>query len=62
MNEQLIRTVTCPWCFEPVEILLEPEPEAGEWVEDCGVCCHPIQLAAFAGPDGTVELAAERSH
>lgn len=35
--------VDCPWCGEPVELLLEPELE-GEMVHDCEVCCRPWSL------------------
>lgn len=54
--------ITCPWCFETVEILLESDSEAGEWVEDCPVCCHPMALVAEAVDDGDHRLYAERSH
>ncbi|MEM9293155.1 MAG: CPXCG motif-containing cysteine-rich protein [Acidobacteriota bacterium] len=36
-------TVTCPYCFEAVELLLEVEI-LGELVWDCEVCCNPWQL------------------
>jgi hypothetical protein len=57
-----IHPITCPWCFESVEILLESDSEAGEWVEDCPVCCHPIALEAVDNGDGSYRLCAERSH
>ncbi len=51
--------VTCPYCFETVEVFLEPDLE-GELVWDCEVCCNPWQLTVRRGPDGEVEARAER--
>lgn len=35
-------TVTCPYCWQPVE--LEVDLSAGDqvYVEDCSVCCEPM--------------------
>jgi len=34
----------CPWCGEVNEILAEPG-DAGQWVvQDCRVCCCPIEI------------------
>ncbi|MCP1727981.1 hypothetical protein J2T60_001981 [Natronospira proteinivora] len=62
MEELSSPAITCPWCFESIEIQLEPESEAGEWVEDCSVCCHPINLTLSIEPDGRWQIQADRSH
>lgn len=34
--------VSCPYCGETVELLLDPSGgSAQEYVEDCEVCCRP---------------------
>ena len=35
--------VQCPWCFELVELIIDPETE-GSYIEDCEVCCRPWQI------------------
>lgn len=35
--------VTCPYCFERVTLLVEPDVE-GRMVQDCEVCCNPWQV------------------
>lgn len=35
--------VQCPWCFETLEIWLDPE-SLGEMIRDCEVCCRPWVL------------------
>ena len=37
--------VSCPYCGEPVEVLIdEGGGEQQEYVEDCPVCCQPWQV------------------
>ena len=47
-------TVYCPYCNETVEIVIDPGGgSAQEYVEDCEVCCHPIQIR-YSLEDGDV--------
>lgn len=39
----MFTTVQCPYCFEFVDIYLEPDVR-GSMVQDCEVCCRPWQL------------------
>jgi hypothetical protein len=34
----------CPYCGEPITMLLDPGSGLQEYVEDCEVCCNPIGL------------------
>ena len=54
MND-LIET-TCPYCGEDVELVVDEGggPEQS-YVEDCPVCCRPIELHLRAGDDGEIE-------
>lgn len=49
--------VTCPYCFESMEIYIEPDV-SGEFVQDCEVCCQPwrIRLTRDADGDGSVDV------
>ena len=33
----------CPYCWEDVSMLLDPSVSAS-YVEDCEVCCNPIEV------------------
>jgi hypothetical protein len=35
--------VTCPYCGEEVQLYLEPDV-AGDFVQDCEVCCNPWRV------------------
>ncbi|MEA3554682.1 MAG: CPXCG motif-containing cysteine-rich protein [Campylobacterota bacterium] len=33
---------TCPYCWEPISMVLDPYMEDDDYIEDCQVCCRPI--------------------
>lgn len=41
----LTRVVTCPACWEPVELRLDLSGEGQDYVEDCSVCCRPMHVS-----------------
>jgi Cysteine-rich CPXCG len=48
-------TITCPYCWESIEIALDLSVDEQRQVEDCSVCCRPIVIR-YSTADG--ELAA----
>ena len=34
--------ITCPYCGECLNILIDPSDAGQEYIEDCQVCCRPI--------------------
>ena len=34
--------VSCPYCGEAIEVLIEHEDAGHQYIEDCQVCCKPI--------------------
>lgn len=62
MDEHNLHTVTCPWCLKSIEMPVDPGADEHHWVEDCPVCCHPIELDFTTGADGERKLTAEKSH
>ena len=36
----------CPYCWEEISMLLDPSVRKQTYVEDCEVCCNPIQIAS----------------
>jgi hypothetical protein len=49
-------TVSCPYCGEPTEIGVDDEAGKHVFIQDCDVCCRPIQVRARVDVDGEVEL------
>jgi len=52
--------VICPYCFEQVEVYIDPGDE-GELVRDCDVCCRPWALHIARNGDGEPIVHAFRS-
>jgi len=42
INELIETTVQCPYCWESFSLLIDGSVECQEYVEDCEVCCRPI--------------------
>lgn len=34
----------CPYCWETISMLIEVSEYQQKYIEDCEVCCNPIQL------------------
>lgn len=37
--------VSCPYCGEPFETLVDASAGSASYVEDCQVCCQPIEMS-----------------
>lgn len=44
---------TCPYCWEEISMVLDASVKTQTYVEDCEVCCHPIQIT-YAIEEGEV--------
>lgn len=59
MNRELDdRTIDCPYCGESIDILLDPSFSEQRYVEDCEVCCRPININLSVEPNGDLLLRA----
>jgi hypothetical protein len=55
-------TVRCPYCGESIDTVIDLSAGSFRYIEDCQVCCAPIDLAGEVDDDGTlVGLTAERA-
>ena len=37
-------SATCPYCGEPIELLVDESAGSSRYIEDCQVCCRPMQV------------------
>jgi hypothetical protein len=44
---------SCPYCWQEISMVLDPAVKSQTYVEDCEVCCHPIQIR-YSFEDGEV--------
>jgi hypothetical protein len=50
--------IECPYCAEPIEIVVDASVEQQQYVEDCPVCCKPIYLTVNVSKIGDVQVQA----
>lgn len=36
---------TCPYCWESISMLIDNSISGQTYIEDCEVCCNPIQVS-----------------
>jgi hypothetical protein len=57
-----LRTVQCPYCGESFETLLDTSAGSSRYIEDCQVCCQPIEFQLDVDDTGALtEVATHRS-
>ena len=54
--------ISCPYCGEPLHILVDTSDSGSEYIEDCQVCCNPILLRISSfGDTINIETAKEET-
>ena len=52
--------IECPYCGEALEIAVDAAAARQQYIEDCQVCCQPIQLRITMDRDGQPSVEARR--
>jgi hypothetical protein len=50
----LLVNIDCPYCGESYGLLLDLSAGSGSIIEDCQVCCQPIELRVSVDEDGSL--------
>jgi transposase-like protein len=37
-------TIECPYCGEPIDLVIDGSVDHQRYIEDCAVCCRPIEV------------------
>ena len=59
--EQYEQFFNCPHCGETISVLLDFSIPGQEYIEDCEVCCRPIEIRYEVGADGEIGFEGGRS-
>ncbi len=63
MLNQLIETrVQCPYCWEQFSLLVDASIDSQAYVEDCEVCCRPIDFIVEVDEQDQVLVQARSQH
>jgi transcription elongation factor Elf1 len=50
---------TCPYCWQEISFVLDLSAGEQSYIEDCEVCCRPIQVRYTSDGDYPVDFEAE---
>lgn len=50
----------CPYCWEQISMILDPQEETSDYIEDCEVCCRPIEIDFRFSGEQLVHFEAKR--
>ena len=60
MNELEECEVQCPYCGEEIVVLIDCSVTEQSYIEDCQVCCAPIEFAVRLDEDGRIDVTVSR--
>ena len=49
---------SCPYCWEEISMVLDTSVKTQTYVEDCEVCCNPIQVRYSVEDDAVTDFEA----
>jgi len=52
-------SITCPHCWETITVWLDLSVSPQSYIEDCPVCCRPIELSFEADGDRLLSITAD---
>jgi hypothetical protein len=53
--------VSCPYCGEPITIVLDLSVDEQSYIEDCSVCCQPMTVSYRAEDGALAHVSVEAS-
>ncbi len=56
MDELETRDIDCPYCGEIIEVYIDTSELPQKYIEDCQVCCRPINFDVSEDYEGDVIL------
>lgn len=55
MDDRVVnRSIHCPYCGESTDVVLDLSAGGQSYIEDCQVCCQPMQIN-FETDDGELQ-------
>jgi len=52
LNQLTEKSIGCPYCGESIKVLIEPSDIEQQYIEDCQVCCQPINFQISESVNG----------
>ena len=56
MNQLSEESIGCPYCGETIDVLIDPADLGQQYIEDCQVCCKPINFLVSESVNGELSI------
>ena len=56
LNQLTKKSIDCPYCGETIKVLIDSTDAAQQYIEDCQVCCKPINFLVFESDNGELTV------
>jgi hypothetical protein len=56
MESQQVLREYCPYCGEPIELLVDSSLGQQDYIEDCQVCCRPMEVSVMVNAEGEASV------
>ncbi|SFG30983.1 CPXCG motif-containing cysteine-rich protein [Neptunomonas qingdaonensis] len=56
MNQLTETSISCPYCGEMIDVLIDPTDMDQQYIEDCQVCCKPIIFLVSESVNGELAV------
>ncbi len=50
--------INCPSCYEPLTVMVDTSQGSHSTVEDCQVCCRPMEIVVECEPGDVISIEA----
>ncbi len=54
------RRIQCPFCGETISVIVDTSAGSQSYIEDCQVCCEPMQISIAVDEDELLSVRADR--
>ena len=61
IDKVIEKRIRCPFCAEAMTILIDTSSGAQSYIEDCQVCCQPMQVSFDTSDARLTELQVDRA-
>ena len=51
----------CPYCAEPISLVIDTSAGSQAYIEDCQVCCQPMQVTLNIDNDLACDVTVDRA-
>lgn len=56
MESQQVLREYCPYCGEAIELLVDSSLGQQDYIEDCQVCCRPMEVSVMVNAEGEASV------